>query len=94
MHDAFAESANAPRDGILQVTHDGHPLHANGGDTKPGSLKGDHTQEGSAGAGMSFPSAQFLLAEPKRGPDMPLSAARYGSCSVAGGAEITRLLLR
>jgi hypothetical protein len=27
------------------VTYDGHPLYANGADTKPGSLDGDHTQE-------------------------------------------------
>ena len=33
------------RDGILQVTYDGHPRYLNGGDTKPGSLEGDHTKE-------------------------------------------------
>jgi predicted lipoprotein with Yx(FWY)xxD motif len=38
-------STTRRRDGILQVTSQGHPLYVNGGDTKPGSLKGDHTQE-------------------------------------------------
>lgn len=33
------------RDGILQVTYQGHPLYVNGGDTKPGSLKGDNAHE-------------------------------------------------
>jgi predicted lipoprotein with Yx(FWY)xxD motif len=38
-------STTRRRDGILQVTYDNHPLYVNGGDTKPGSLKGDHANE-------------------------------------------------